>query len=56
MGLMKGLPILLVTDPEIKHGVFDKNLTECYVANISSDYDCKKLEQNQQFDEWMSKL
>lgn len=56
MGLMKGLPILLVTDPEIMTGVFDKDLTECYVANISSDYDIKKIEQNQQFDEWLSKL
>lgn len=56
MGLMKGIPILLVTDPEIGNGVFDENLSECYVANISSEYDCKKIEQNQKFDRWMSML
>lgn len=56
MGLMKGIPILLVKDSELNNGVFDENLTECYVANISSDYDIKKLEQNPQFEEWLSKL
>ena len=52
----KGIPILLVKDSELNNGVFDENLTECYVANISSDYDIKKLEQNPQFEEWLSKL
>lgn len=56
MGLMKGLPILMVTDSEINSGVFDKGLTECYVANISSELDCKSIEQNPCFDEWISKL
>ena len=56
MGLMKGLPILLVTDSEITDGVFDLQLSECYVANIPTNYDCKKIEQNPQFDEWLSKL
>ena len=56
MGLMKGIPILLVKDSELNNGIFDENLTECYVANISSDYDIKKLEQNPQFEEWLSKL
>lgn len=56
MGLMKGIPILLVTDPEITYGVFDHQLTECYVSNISTNYDCKRMEQNEQFMEWLSKL
>ncbi|MBE6226925.1 MAG: pentapeptide repeat-containing protein [Bacteroidales bacterium] len=56
MGLMKGIPILLVTDSEINSGVFDKGLTECYVANISTDCDFKTLDQNPQLEAWLSKL
>ena len=56
MGLMKGLPILLVTDSEITDGVFDMQLSECYISNISTNYDCKKIEQNPHFEEWLSKL
>lgn len=56
MGLMKGMPILLVHDPDISTGVFDGNLSECFVANISTNEDNRKLEQNKAFDEWLSKL
>lgn len=56
MGLMKGMPILLVTDPAIKNGVFDSGLSECFVANISTTEDCRKLEQNKDFENWFSKL
>lgn len=56
MALMEGLPILLVSDPEINNGVFDKGLSECFVYNMSTKDDCKKLEQNMQFDEWLSKV
>lgn len=56
MGLMKGLPILLVSDPQINNGVFDHGLSECFVARISTTEDCRKLEQNKAFEEWLSKI
>ena len=56
MGLMKGMPILLVSDPDINNGVFDESLSECFVAKISTTDDCRKLEQNKAFEEWISKI
>lgn len=56
MGLMKGMPILLVTDPEIHNGVFDQGLNECFVAHISTKEDCRELEQNKDFESWLSKI
>lgn len=56
MGLMKGMPILLVSDPAICNGVFDNGLSECFVANISTTEDCRKLEQNKDFESWFAKL
>jgi len=56
MGLMKGMPILLVCDPVIKDGVFDDGLSECFVAKISTNEDSRRLEYNKSFVEWMSKL
>ena len=56
MGLMKGMPILLVHDPDVCNGVFDNNLSECFVSKISTTEDSRKLEQNKTFDEWLSKL
>ena len=56
MGLMKGLPILLVCDPNINSGAFDKCLSECFVSYISTQTDSKTIEQNKQFDNWLSKL
>lgn len=56
MGLMKGLPILLVCDPDINSGAFDRCLSECFVSQISTKTDSKTIEQNKQFDNWLSKL
>lgn len=56
MGLMKGMPILLVSDPEISNGIFDHGLNECYVSTISTTCDSRKLEQNKDFENWFSKL
>ena len=56
MGLMKGMPILLVSDPAIRNGVFDNGLSECFVASISTTEDCRKLEQNKDFENWFAKL
>jgi len=56
MGLMKGMPILLVCDPVIDNGVFDSGLSECFVATIYTTEDCKRLEQNEKFIERLSKI
>ena len=56
MGLMKGMPILLVKDPNICNGVFDQSLSECFVTTIPTTSDSHKLEQNKDFDTWLSKL
>lgn len=56
MGLMAGIPILLASDPEINNGVFDHELSECYVSSISTSDDCRKLEQNKDFENWFAKL
>lgn len=56
MGLMAGIPILLASDPEINNGVFDHGLSECYVSSISTLDDCRKLEQNKDFENWFAKL
>ena len=56
MGLMKGMPILLVKDPHIDMGIFDSNLSECFVANVSTDDDSRKLAQNKEVVKWLSKI
>jgi uncharacterized protein YjbI with pentapeptide repeats len=56
MGLMRGIPILLVKDPAISNGVFDKGLSECFVASISTTEDCRDLEQSKDFENWFTKL
>lgn len=56
MGLMKGMPILLVKDPKIDMGIFDKNLSECFVAHVSTTDDSRKLGQNPEVVKWLSKI
>lgn len=56
MGLAFGIPILLVHDPIITNGVFDDELSECFVARILSTEDSRRLEYNKSFQEWYSKL
>jgi len=56
MGIMAGLPILIVKDSMIKTGVFDDELNECFVASISTDQDSLTLEQNPDFKSWLSKF
>lgn len=56
MGLMKGMPILLVKDPLIDMGIFDSNLSECFVANVSTNDDSRKLAQNNEIVKWLSKI
>lgn len=56
MGLMKGMPILLVKDPLIDMGIFDEKLSECFVANVSTEDDSRKLAQNKEIVKWLSKI
>lgn len=56
MGLMKGMPILLVKDPQIDMGIFDKNLSECFIATISTNDDSRKLAYNKDIIRWLSKI
>ncbi len=56
MGLMKGMPILMVKDPQIDMGIFDSNLSECFIANVSTYDDSRKLAQNKEVVKWLSKI
>lgn len=56
MGLAVGMPILLVHDPIITDGVFDNELSECFVARILSTEDSRRLDYSKSFQEWFSKL
>lgn len=56
MALMTGLPILLVHDADITEGVFDKNLSECFVGKISADTDIRRIDRNPVFEDWINKV
>lgn len=56
MGLMKGMPILLVKDSQIDQGIFDSNLSECFIATINVDEDSRKLAHNKELNMWLSKI
>ena len=56
MGLMKGLPILLVKDSDIKEGIFDNQLSECFVATINTSEDSRKLNLNKNYIDWIAKV
>ena len=56
IGLAVGMPVLLVHDPIICDGVFDDDLSECFVARILSTEDSRRLEYNKSFQNWFSKL
>ena len=56
MGLMNGLPILLVKDPQINTGIFDDKLSECFVSTILTTEDSRDLAQNHSMVEWLSRI
>lgn len=56
MALMKGMPILIIKDPTVDTGIFDKKLSECFVASISTTDDNRKLSFNKEVTKWLSKL
>jgi uncharacterized protein YjbI with pentapeptide repeats len=56
MGLMKGLPILQIVDPDIDNGVFDQKLSECFVLRLSTNENVREIEHNSVFREWLSRF
>lgn len=54
MGLMNNLPVLLVKDADIDNGVFDRKLSETFVASTTVDYDNRELEYNPAVKTWLS--
>ena len=56
IGLAVGMPILLVHDKIIKEGIFENELSECFVARVLSTEDSRRLEYNKSFQKWYSKL
>lgn len=56
MGVMKGMPILLVKNPVIEEGVFDENLSECFIATIATNEVSRNLEYNPEMQKWLAKL
>lgn len=56
MGLMCGLPILLVKDDAIEDGIFDSKLSECFVSIISSSLNTRKFVSDKAFQQWISKV
>lgn len=56
IGLAVGMPILLVHDRIISEGIFENELSECFVARVLSTEDSRRLEYNRSFQEWYSKL
>lgn len=56
MSLMLGLPVLMVHDGEVKQGVFDDNLNECFIGKICVDTDIRDIEHHPVFDNWINKV
>ena len=56
MALMKGMPILMIKDPEIDMGVFDKKLSECFIATLPTTADCRDFLQDPEIAQWFSKV
>ena len=53
---MLGLPVLMVHDGEVKQGVFDDNLNECFIGKICVDTDIRDIEHHPVFDNWINKV
>lgn len=56
MGIMKGLPILLVHDKSVNNGIFDAKLSEVFVASILTETDVSKIESHPAFIKWLAVL
>lgn len=57
MGLMAGMPILLIQDAEIDFGVFDSHISETSLHVIHADSaDFKKFPEHREFISWKSRI
>lgn len=56
LGAMNGLPILLVKDDEIENGIFDKNLSESFIATVSTSEKLDKIVISDSFRRWEEKI
>lgn len=56
MGLMRGLPIMMIKDPTIESGIFDSHLSECFVSNLSTGTDSRKLADNKEMNNWLARI
>lgn len=56
LGAMLGLPILLVKDNDINSGIFDKHLSETFIAIVSANDKIDDVVKGRQFNYWLSKF
>lgn len=56
LGIMKGLPILLIKDEDIDSGIFDSHLSECFIATISTSTLIDKAIESQPFEIWNAQV
>lgn len=56
MAIMRGLPIMMVKDPSIENGIFDSHLSECFVSNLLTDIDSRRLADNKEMNNWLSRI
>jgi ryanodine receptor 2 len=56
LGAMLGLPILLVKDNDINSGIFDKHLSETFIAIVSANDKIDDVIKGRQFNYWLSKF
>lgn len=56
LGAMLGLPILLVKDNDINSGIFDKHLSETFIAIVSANDKIDEVVKGGQFNYWLSKF
>ena len=56
MGVMRGMPILLVKHPAIEEGIFDEKLSECFIATISTLDATRDLDDNKAMQSWLAKM
>ncbi|WP_346709302.1 RyR domain-containing protein [Phocaeicola salanitronis] len=53
---MNGLPFLLVNDGEIENGIFDKNLSETFIATVSTSEKLDKIVISDSFRTWEERI
>lgn len=56
MGIMLGLPVLLVKAPDLKTGIFDSCLSEILIDRTSSAADLREISTDENLLNWLSKL